>query len=409
MNNGARTSSSAMMDWKWVGRTRASVLLRRTGASVLPLVFIVLGCGGEAPKAVETAKAAATESTELVLPRELRGAIALEVAAVGESEVRRTISVPASVIADPAMTAMVAPLIEGRVASVLVSQGDAVRKGQVLATLESMQLGEMAAEHVRAQSEAVMASSEYERIKGLHDGQVTSDKQLVAAQNAMTAAQAAATAARVKLQAAGLTDEEIAALERGGRPVLALRAPIAGLVAVRNAAVGQHAGSGDRLFELIALGSVTVEGNVFEADLAVVREGQTAVFTTNAWPGASFTGRVSSMAASLDRATNALAVYCTVANAGMKLRPNQHGRLAIRTETPARVLHVPVDAIAYDGSDTYVFVRTSDSTFVYTHVETGMEFDGQMEIRSGVARGAQVVSKGVFQLKSQLKLAGEEE
>lgn len=401
IRNGRWTPSSAMMDWNWVGRTRASIL---------PLVFVVLGCGGEAPKAVEAVKAAAqTESTVLVLPQELRGTIALEVAAVGESEVRRTISVPASVIADPAMTAMVAPLIEGRVATVLVSQGDAVRKGQVLATLESMQLGEMAAEHVRAQSESVTAASEYERIKGLHDGQVTSEKQLFAARNAMTAAQAAATAARVKLQAAGLTDEEIAALERGGRPVLALRAPIAGLVAVRNAAVGQHAGAGDRLFELIALGSVTVEGNVFEADLAVVREGQTAVFTTNAWPGASFTGRVSSMAASLDAATNALAVYCTVANTGMKLRPNQHGRLAIRTETPARVLHVPVDAIAYDGSDTYVFVRTSDSTFVYTHVETGMEFDGQMEIRSGVARGAQVVSKGVFQLKSQLKLAGEEE
>lgn len=408
MKNGGAASRRPNSGWTFAFTMRRMMRVGRTGASVL-LWVLVAGCG-EAPKAVEGAKAAAaTEATVLVLPQEVRGAIVLEVAAVDESEVRRTISVPASVIADPDMIAMVSPLIEGRVASVLVSQGDAVRKGQVLATFESMQLGEMAAEHVRAQSEAVTTASEYERIKGLHDGQVTSEKQLLAARNAMTSAQAAATAARVKLQAAGLSDEEIMALERGGRPLLALRAPIAGLVAERHAAVGQHAAAGDRLFELIALGSVTVEGNVFEADLAVVRSGQEAVFTTNAWPGVTFTGRVSSMSASLDAATNALAVYCTVANGGMKLRPNQHGRLAIRTETSARVLHVPVDAIAYDGSDTYVFVRTSDSSYVYRHVETGMEFDGRREIRSGVARGEQVVSKGVFQLKSQLKLAGEEE
>ncbi len=396
------------------GRTRASVLPRRTGASVLPagvavLLVLLVGCGGEAPKVVETPKAAAPEATVLVLPQQLRGAIEVAVAPVDESEVRRTISVPASVISDPDMIAMVSPLIDGRLASVLVAQGDRVAKGAVLATLESMELGEMGAEHVRAQSESLTASAEYERVRGLHDGQVTSEKQLLAARNAMTSAQASAHAARMTLLAAGLSDDDIAALEQGGRPVLKLRAPIAGVVSMRDAAIGQHVTSGSRLFELIALASVTVEGNVFEHDLSSVRAGQGAVFTTNAWPDARFEGKVSTLAATLDAKTGALAVYCTVANSGGKLRPNQQGRLAIRTETPARVLHVPLDAIAYDGSDTYVFVRASDSSYVYRRVETGMSFDDRMEIRSGVARGEQVVSKGVFQLKSQLKLVGEEE
>jgi RND family efflux transporter MFP subunit len=211
-----------------------------------------------------------------------------------------------------------------------------------------------------------------------------------------------------------MTSEDIAALRKNPsdfEPELRLRAPIAGVISMRNASTGMPVAPGLALFTVLGTQSATVEGSVFEDDFSALATGQPATFVSTAYPDESFSGTISYIAPTVDDASHALPVRVRLPNTGGRLRPNLYGRLDIRTTARDTVLSVPSDALVYDGNDRFLFVADGGNRYAYRRVETGREFDGAVEITRGVRRGDRVVSNGVFHLKSRYKLslASEEE
>lgn len=373
------------------------------------LAVLALHCGGkEAPAGDAKPAATASSAADLQLTAAQRSALQLAFAAAETREIAGTITVPANVAADPNQTAAVTCLLPGRISAVLARQGAAVRRGQEMARVESIEYGALVAEVLETHADRIAARAEHERVSRLREENVSSQRQFEQAEAALASAEARAAGARKKLLAAGVTPDEadrLIAKPDDFPATLALRAPIGGVVSARHAAIGQQVGAGETLFELLDAGSVVVEGHVFEDDFARVRRGQHVRFTTHATGASVYTGAIETVGAVIEEQTHTLLLRCRIANPGGHLRPNLHGSLDVMTSIPVRVLAVSTDAIVYDGDKRFVFVAVADDAFQYRVVTTGREFDGWTEIASGLREGERVVTAGVFQLKSQLKLS----
>ncbi len=384
---------------------------------ILLLLATLMSCGpAEQQQATgdETSgdAAAAEAGSALTITAEEAAAMDLSFSDVSRQETEKTVTVPARVIEDPDRSASVTALISGRIESVSARQGQRVAKGQVLATVISMELGDMIADLLRSESALRTADAAITRLRSLAADDAASKKQLEESTHAYQSARADAAAALQRLRAAGMTTDDLTVLRQHPEefdPALKLRAPIAGVISMRAAAIGQPVSPGVVLFTILGTETALIEGSVFEDDFRLLSSGQKARFVTAAAPGKYFDGTISYIAPTVDDASHALPVRCIVPNADGTLKPNIYGRLDIITSARDSVLTVPLSAIVYDGSERYLFVAKSDNSFVYRRVETGREFDGSMEILSGIDAGARVVRGGVFHLKSRYKLALEPE
>lgn len=385
---------------------------------IAAVLLLLAGCGSNENKTGASAesRAAAAPKTPagITLTAEEAAAMKLVFSEVSAVEKQKTISVPARVITDPDRVAAISALISGRIGRVLARQGQSVAAGQVLATVVSMELGNLIADLLRAESDLRTSEAALKRQRDLAAGDAVSRRQLMETEHAFTSAQAAAAAALQRCKAAGMNAEDIAALRRSPEtydPELKLRAPIAGVISARNASIGMAVAPGVDLFTLLGTSTAMIEGSVFEDDFSALSIGQSATFVATAYPGETFRGTISYVSPTVDDESHALPVRVRMPNPGAKLKTNLYGRLDIRTTARDTVLAVPADAIVYDGSDRFLFVVTGENSYAYRRIETGRDFDDAVEITQGVKARERVVSSGVFHLKSRYKLslAAEEE
>jgi membrane fusion protein, heavy metal efflux system len=382
-----------------------SIMHPRVSPILLALPALLwLGCGGDpAPQKIAT-----PDPDEVRLTADVVAAMKLGIVPAERRELRATITVPASIVADPNRSASVSCLLPGRISAVAAREGARVRKGQELARVESAEYGALVADVLQTQADLIAARAEEARVRVLSGDNVTSTRQLEQASAALAGADARAAAARKKLHAIGVTPDEVTRLlakPDAFEATLVLRAPIDGVVSHRAATIGRQTGDGAPLFEILNASTVTVQGHVFEDDFSRVRPGQRVEFTTHAFGDRGFTGTVDVVGSVIEEQTHTLPVLASIANADGSLRPNLHGRLLIHTKIPARVLAVPSAAIVIDGKDRRVFVATGETTFRCRTVATGRMFDGFIEITAGLTERDRVVATGAFQLKSQMKLS----
>ncbi len=143
-----------------------------------------------------------------------------------------------------------------------------------------------------------------------------------------------------KLKRWGITQDQIDAILRDGKadfkvPILS---PIGGTVVKKNVVAGQEVGEGYPMFEVADLSHVWVQAQVYEHQLGLVREGQAADATVEAFPGESFPGKVAFILPTLDPATRTVEVRFDLENRGHRLRPGMFASVSLKTpmaETPA--------------------------------------------------------------------------
>ena len=173
----------------------------------------------------------------------------------------------------------------GRLVSVRVKEGDLVRKGDLLAEIESDELlaglAEARARVVEAEAETKLAESNRERRQRLFE-------QKIAAVNDLDQANHDLDIARARLLTAGATVTRYEAQIRKSR----ILAPITGTVTLRRVDAGQTVEAGDPTFTLADLSRLRVEGEAHEADADAIVLGSAVKITSDGFPGKSWRGRV---------------------------------------------------------------------------------------------------------------------
>ena len=206
---------------------------------------------------------------------------------------------------------------------------------------------------------------------------------VAAAQAAVRQAQAALAAAQVNLSDATLT------------------APFSGVIGAVNYTVGEMVGGGAPVVTLVSnsSGSLEVQAQVAETDIAQIKVGESAVFVPDANTNESFNGKVLAVAATATTQANVTFYYvtCSLQGAGGKLVSGMTGTETITTATAHNTLYVPDTAVHLKNGHTEVYlVEQVNGKAVYKHqrIKTGLYNENDIQVLRGLKSGDVIIASG---------------
>lgn len=221
-----------------------------------------------------------------------------------------------------------------------------------------------------------------------------------------------AEAARQRMRQAGMSEAQIALVERTGQMQtrMTLVAPSAGVVTELVAREGSTVMTGVPLMRINDLSSVWVQAEVPESQTAQVAEGAQVTAQTPAWPGEVFRGQVQSLLPEVNPTTRTRKARMTLTNPEGKLVPGMFVQMQLSGGQPRHTLLVPSESLVRTGRRTLVMAvdNGANGTFRPVEVQVGREQDGQSEILSGLSQGRKIVLSGQFLIDSEASLKGVE-
>ncbi len=354
------------------------------GCSLL-LVLLLAGCGKRG-NADEEAKAGAAVPD-------------VTVARVERVPIADNLTVSGNLAALPNRDAKVAALVPGRIARVLVVEGDQVADGQPVAELDSTLLREQerqaAAAVAQAKASADNARVAAQREEGLLGRGISSRKEV---EDART--QVAVTTAALNQAEAGLATAK-AQLARA-----TVRAPFAGTVVKRFLGVGEQVdGSGAQpIVEVAQVNTLELLATVPATRLAQIRTGEAFSLQTSAAPGAQFKATVVSVLPAVDPATNNGTVRIRIENLKRQLKLGQYLSIELPLKQSGPRLVVPRQAVYPDESGEPRVYKVSGDEAESVPVQLGMQTKDRAEILSGLQQGDTVVVTGGYGLPDKSKV-----
>ncbi len=362
------------------------------------------GKSSGATSAIANAKVADADPRKVELSPQLAKRARLRLEPAREEALAPTLRLVGSVDFDANKVTEVGARIEGRVARMLVSVGDVVKRGDALVEIESNELGEAFAALLGARANLIAAENHEARESALAAQQLSSAPVVERARAEVKALRAQVRGAEQRLLAMGFTPEEIAQVQSGrGLTHVTLRAPLAGEVVDRYAVLGQVVSPTEPVLRIADLDRVWVELDVFERDLARVAEGDAVDICSETHPGKVFQGRVTHVGATVELSTRTAQVRVEVENSERLLRPGQFVQALLATSGGQRTaLTVPRSALLQVEGEASVFVSLGENKYIARPVEIADGGGDRAEIRRGLAAGDLVVAEGAFVLKSEL-------
>lgn len=271
----------------------------------------------------------------------------------------------------------IAPQSAGRIQTIETEVGKFVSKGQVLATMDNLQLEQTRIKYANDKIE-------YDRLKALLDEGGVSQSDFDQVEMAL------------KVQATTLDN-----IEKNTN----LRSPISGVVTARNYDQGDMYVMGQPLFTVQQIVPVKLLVPVSETDYSKVKPGQTVSVQADALSGKSFSGKIVRIHPTMDASTHTFNAEVQVQNSSRELRPGMYTRVLLNLGSTENIVIPDAAVVKQQGSgQRFAFVLDQDNFAQQKEVTLGRHFDGKYEVVSGLSEGETVVVKGAATLKPGQKV-----
>ena len=363
----------------------------------------------------------------------------IQTAKAESSPLEATLQTVGSIAIDESRQATISAYIDGRIERLFADYtGVAIKKGDHLAVVYSPQLFSAQVEFVEARRAANAA------------GGLPAVRQVQ---------EALATNTRKRLKEFGMTDEQLAELERSGaaQSRLTIYAPQGGTVVEKPAVEGNYMKAGDPIYRVADLSTVWLMLQLFPEDATRIRFGQRVEAVAQSLPGEKLVGRVAFVDPTVSPKTRSVGVRVELLNDG-RLRPGDYAEAFITLPIGQRgevydadlankwispmhpqiirdksgqcpicgmdlvptsrygytaepvaqpsSLHVPRSAVLMAGGNSVVYVETKPGLFEIRPVSLGPILRNRVVILDGVKAGEEVATAGNFLIDSQMQLAG---
>lgn len=296
---------------------------------------------------------------------------------------------------EPSRKITIMPDIAGKVAKIYVEEGDKVKAGQLLAELDtraiSLQLEQAEAALGVAEANYKDAQRNMERMERLKEEKAVSDQQYEKIRLAYEAADAQLQQARAAVN-----------LARHSLDVSLMRAPFSGVIASKNAEVGDVINpmmggfsptSG--VLTLMDFSRVKIEMDVSPNDIVLIKKTQVAYLRVTSLPDRVFEGRVALVNLAADPLTKKFKVEVRVDNPDLTLRPNTFGEVILEIITREDALVIPQQAVL---ENQFVFLAHGNKA-ERRKVTLGLQNAEMAEVLSGVEEGELVIVEGNYGLE----------
>jgi cobalt-zinc-cadmium efflux system membrane fusion protein len=318
----------------------------------------------------------------------------VQVVTVKASSLPRTLRLTGAVAYNAFKTTPVITQVGGPVSRILVLPGQQVKQGQPMLEVSSPDYSQLLDAYLKAADSYRLADKNYARAKDLYEHHAIAERDLEQAESDRAQAEADRNAAEQGMKILGIQNPEDLAKAPSSAQIPVL-APISGEVVERLVSPGQVMQAGQtQAFTISDLSQVWVLVNVYQADLAYVRDGDDVVVQTDAYPDA-FHGKVSYVSPAVDPNTRTLQARVVVDNKGEKLKRDMYCTVTLTAGTVSNAIAVPDAAVLRDDENQpFVYVAMTSNQFGRRAVDIGNSQNGNTQILKGLSPGDRVVGDG---------------
>lgn len=344
----------------------------------------------------------------------------IRLGSVIERPMAAAIAIPGEVDYDRRRFAQIPARVAGILWRVEKDLGDSVREGDVLAVLDSAEVGKAKADLLQARAALDVGTLHAQRLERSVEAGFRTEVERVQADANVREAQIRLFHANQALlnlglplpigapdpdtiARLGLPDAVLAQLPAGtpSANLLPILAPFEGIVVARAVAQGVSVEPGHQLFALADTRRMWVTMDLPQADATRVALDAPVSFRPDGAADA-VTGRVNWISTAVDEMTRTVKVRADVANEAGALRAHMFGRARIVIRTSPTAIAVPSEAVQWEGCCHVVFVRLTDEVFQTRKVRIGTRDAAYTEVLVGLLPGEVVVTRGSHVLKSEI-------
>jgi len=369
---------------------------------VIPALFgavAMLSACGDKPA---EKPAAARDPLAIAVSTGLRARLTLGSPALGQ--VRETLRVSGRIEADETRLARVGSPVSGRITDLGAAVGQEVKRGQVLATINSTELSSAQLSYLKALSQRGLASRAATRAQLLLDADVIGTAELQRRQAELVQAEAEANASRDQLKVLGMSNAAIDKLSVSGTitSLTQIVSSISGTVIERKVTEGQVVQPADGVFLIADLSRVWVVADVPEQNAGAVRIGESVQADIPGLDNRRLQGSISFVSPTVNPETRTIRARMEVANAAREFKPAMLAMVLMRG-APQTSLVIPVGAVVREDNRDYAFVQTGVSAFQLREIKLGIEYEGRRVVQDGLRSSDTIVVDGAFHLNNERK------
>ena len=304
-------------------------------------------------------------------------------------------SFPAQVIVPPNAEQVVSSPVAGMVAQLLVQQNQAVRAGTSLLRIASPELGQLQLQLLQASARATLARQASEREQQLFDEGIIPQRRVQEAQAGLKEAEAALSQAKAALRLSGMPAATIKRIAASGQPqdsvtLAATRAGIVTEIAVRP---GQRVEPATALLHVAQTDTLWLDIQVPVTERASWQPG-----TRLNVRGKDIAARLLSAGSTVASGSQTVMLRAVIEDKAGQVRPGEFVTVELPVAAAQDGWDVPLSAVAHDGSQAYLFVRTPDG-FEARPVKVVASAGQRVRAQGQLKTGEQIAVSGIVALK----------
>ncbi len=387
-------------------------------AAILLSATLVTSCTGDKAEKednVESTKEEAGEEKQnpMQLTNAQMKAVGITLGELEQKNLTSVVKASGQLAVPPQNQAEVSVISGGIMREIYVIEGQQVRKGQVLASLENQELIRIQQEYLGAKNNFTYVDAEYKRQQELRAAGAGTGKSFQSSEATYNAEKAKLRAFESQLLQLGVKPSSISSGNIVSRfPILS---PISGTVGHITETTGSFIQPGTSLMEVTDNSKIHCDLTVFEKDLLKVKIGQKVNFQLTNQENIAITGVVNGINKSFENESKGVIVHAVINNTTkMNLIPGMYVTALISVGSQLSTA-LPVDAVVRAEGREYIFALSGEDkeilTFKRIEVKTGTTELGYVQITpvEGLPSGMKVITKGAFYLQSKISAGGDEE
>lgn len=294
----------------------------------------------------------------------------------------------------------------GVVVEVLKDLGETVKAGEVIAVVDSVELGSAKADLLQAREILALWESNAQREQTLFERGAGTERDMLESRTRLAEARIAVSRAEQRLRNLGLGSSQIEQTVRDAdtSSLLEITAPFEAILVERNAVMGELVDVSIALFSIADTSKMWAMVDLNESDLGVVEPGVPVLLTIDGVRREPIAGTLTWISTALDHQTRTIRARAEFDNESGLLRANMFGRASILAGESRDAVTIPKAAVQWEGCCNIAFVKANDTGTHYKPVRLSLGFDAgdRYEVISGLTGGETIVTRGAFVLKNEL-------
>jgi cobalt-zinc-cadmium efflux system membrane fusion protein len=359
---------------------------------------LLVGCS----KPEDKSKEKKIDPLEIIITPDIQKQIKTE--AVRYQDIGETLMIPGRLETQNRRLSKIGSPITGRVSDLYVSLGDIVKKGQVLARINSIELTQTQLTLIKSSQLIGLKTKAVERAKLLFEADVISKAEMLRIENELEAVKADYRASRDQLLVLGMSEKAIEKLETSGQinSFADIRSLFDGIIISRAINVGQIVNPQDNLFHIADLSKLWAVANIPEQQASFIQKDEVVSIEIPALDNKQIEAKIVFEDSIVDPQTRTVMVRAELDNLGLIFKPDMLTSMYIRSKKTSK-LAIPVSSVIRENDRKYVLVQNTPKTFRLREVELGSRDGNLFSIISGLSEGETVVTDGAFHLNSERK------